>query len=524
MKKNYLNVSNIKSLLFNTKPFTLLLFLLLTLTFCLKLYLASTNSLYFDEAAAWDVAKSTSYTDLFLGHYSDVGDMPLFYIVSKSLLFANIELLVRLIPYFTSILFYYFFYRLVKHDHDRNIALLTTFILGIVPIFFYYSIEFRSYLFSALFQILLILYYVKTIKNFRHDQAAFVFIFALLSLFSGFSSFFIIFALLLYTLFTTVLIKKHKIILVFYFVLSTCLALLWLYFYNISEYGELARNSYVNTNTKLNLNEIYQLLKDIFAFTPTWDRLPTIASLWPTVSEISNFISIFIFIYVYIKSLKNFFLSQKDETKIFNILFFIATISISLTIIMALLMFSTLSVRFNLLFVICITYFYVLHLSESYKTKKYCHFFVLIFGIFAIVNSTTYLATTKRLPFNTVSKIIVDHIDESSCFVISHEITRHILSFYIPHQMKNLDQKRIIYVQPKTKNYDSSLEKKISYLSEINCGNIHLIYYHNSWDKESKSYKKLEKIMVNMDTLYSNQFSNELSLEIYSSKYKAINN
>jgi glycosyltransferase involved in cell wall biosynthesis len=488
----------------------------------LRIHLAFSSSLFFDEGAAWYTANYTSFLNIVLGKYTHVGDLPLTYIIIKIIsFFSSSEGVLRLCPFSFSFATIIVFYKICSLYYKKQFALLASLLFYLLPLHTFYGIELKSYMMAFFFQILSLYFFLcfhfsSEKVNLRKNYIFFFFSF-FLALFSSFSS---VFLGVFFVLYQVLLLLKRKVFstqikILFLIGINFLFFLIWFYYFLHSSEARISLNNYVNLHTPFSLELLSKGLHDLLFFRQEWGGIPPTGFLWDWQKEATSlFSSIFIpvsflfsLLLVIVKILRrkdfslSFFFSMLYAWMFFEFFLF------------SKMFFPVTYTRFMLLLsvpmILYITqtyYFFVLH--ENSLLRKIGQIFLTLI-VFLIISSNCQIFNTLRYPFENIYQYFQSEVTKSknSCnyLIVSHEIAYDLVLFYNHKHHLTSNSKTVII--PFLINYNSStqlseVEKNLEKVSRLSpsllCDQLMKIsYFENQNSKTEGVYAKISQIEKN---------------------------
>jgi hypothetical protein len=457
----------------------IVLFVLILLAVVVRVYKLNTYDITFDEAAAWSTAHNHSYIQILAGNYTDVGDLPLPYILIKFVdPLIKDPLSARLVVVFFGVLSLVPIFCLSEKMGSLKSATFTTFVFIFLSSHVYYSREFRSYIIGLFFQMLMLFFfYLFYIKKERSERNLSLFVVSsLLALFSSFSTVFILISMVIFTFFQAVKKKTRKqdiLLLIYCFVPF----LLWFLMYMLAPESRVARLNYVAYFERTNFSQILKTVHDVFFF------IPEIAGNY---SNVNFFQVIFMFInlVIFLFGIKKFW-----KSKVYSFLLFSLFFSFAAQLLFSLLKFNVISVRLLLpllsIFMIVNSQFYY-QFIEQRKFKKIIEKILLLSYISALLLFTYSIYGIHHYSIKAIKEGIIS--GQCDALVFSHEIGRHALYFETNSNEKSIKKILVNY------NLPDSFSKLLDDVGDLPPTVKYLCYfgYYDKYYFELKKYLKLD--------------------------------
>ncbi len=410
---------------FFTKKLTVLLPLLLLLFSNLLFFSLSSFELSFDEAAAWYVSESSSFSDLVLGRYTHVGDVPIVYIFYKLVftLFGNNELLLRIVPVFFSFGSIVVFSKILDHsfENDKLGKTLLLIAVSLSPTFIFYSGEFKSYGPGLFFQLLFLLTLVRA-RGGEKNNLHIISIVCSLALFSSFSSFFLVVSVIAFYLTRYLFYKEEQDILLLKHILVPLLCfVVWLVGYFNSSFGQLGIKNYASLGDRDIVGSVRNLLSDSLWLDISWggtyDLNVTDTALF-FLGKATGFLLMLFSLVIAIRSIHS---SKERRWSLLYLSLFMLSLSFSIFF------FNVLKIRFNLLLIFFLLYF----LFKNKSTILRLGFLLCTVLLWLLFMYRTSLY--DKYSYSKFASVIGAYEEKERCLniVVSHEVGFDAVRYYL---------------------------------------------------------------------------------------------
>jgi len=479
------------------------------LFFIVRALLSNTNYFFFDEGAAWYVSYFESFSSILLGRYTNVGDLPFFYLLAKPFAFLQskeiLKGLILLISVSTILVYYQISILIFKKKIYRYVSMV---LLTLSPAFMYYGQEFKSYLLGALLQLTVILLYVyiqkQELPNGKYHVSFLVILF--FATFTSFSTSFMYVGLLSesFLRIRAGINTQYQWKMVKHLSIMYLLFLVWFFPFIISNESSAMLENYVGYNVSFNYlldKQIVTTLGNLLSFFPHWifiNSEKTMRLFFNYLVPVSFILISPILTALIYETLHNYAgkyfkkvdreISGISTLKHFFVIFLLGSLGFSI------LFFNVFLTRLTLLLSLLFPILVVHYLSKaiSYKKQTLAKVSIVIYfcTLLALLTYANYVyISLKKIEVNQGVSFLLENIKPESCLVFTHAIASNIFYFYshtTPVRSQHKNDAIFLLNYNNSENFNitvSNLNNKV--VRDGECNQLIVFEYYAYWPKDS---------------------------------------